>query len=120
MHAAVPGTLRSDLDEQVTVIETFDVEVTHNWYLIGLFGEPTEDVLAEPLKDVVRRRGADGVANLLVETQFTPSDLAITTVTLGIVSPRTVHVHGDVVRIDAPPLPGKPVLTGVLAEGAAP
>lgn len=111
LRAQVPGALRGDLeDEEVVVTGAFDAEVTRLYVLWGLVPMGPEDDLALALTEAVEEGQADGVANLVFETRFTITDLVIQTITLGVVVPRTYRLRGDVVRIQASPLPGRPLL----------
>lgn len=109
VNANLPGTLRADVKpDQVEKIGDLDVQKTNYFFVAGLIGEPDPDLFAVEIKDQVQKKGADGVANLVYESQYSCGDIFITGVTLGCVAPRSFHITGDVVRIRAARLPGKP------------
>lgn len=111
LRAQVPGALRGDLDdEEVVVTGTFDAEVTRLYLLWGLVPLGPDDELAVAMTEAVEQERADGVANLVFEARFTVLDYLLQALTLGVVAPRTYRVRGDVVRIEASPLPGRPLL----------
>lgn len=118
VNAELPGAIRSD----VTAADTEPAGTVHiekgHWYLLwGLIGSPPADVFAADLKKEVRAKGADGVANVTYESQESCGDLIIGGLTCSLISPRTLSLKGDLVRIKKPPLPGKPL---ALAEPSAP
>lgn len=111
MRASMPGALRGDLeDEEVLVQGRLDVEVSRLYLFWGLVPTADEEDLASAMRAAVEERQADGVANLVYESHFSPLDVVLQVITLGIVAPRTYRVRGDVVRIEAAPLPGQPLL----------
>lgn len=123
MRAQLPGALRDDLrDEQVIVVGRVEREVGHVYLLGGLLNPPPEDLVARELEAAVAEAGADGVANLLFEARFSALDVTLSQLTLGLVAPRSYRVRADLVRIDAPPLPGRPLPLGArspaLPEGS--
>ena len=95
------------------------------------YGDDRPDSLRfNPFKAIVAPRpigwigtlNADGVANLLFEARFSALDVTLSQLTLGLVAPRSYRVRADLVRIDAPPLPGRPLPLGArspaLPEGS--
>lgn len=111
MRAQLPGALRVDLeDEEVVVGGRFDIEVSRLYLFWGLVPVADESDLAAAMQEAAAREGVDGVANLTFESRFSGMDFALQMLTLGIVAPRTYRVRGDLVRINAPPLPGSPLL----------
>jgi len=110
LDAALPGHTRTDLAAQVEIVGSIDETFTHTYFVGGLLAPPPEDVLARILIERVRASGGDGVANLVFESFFTVSDVFVRTFSIGVVAPRTYRVRADIVRIHAPPLPGRPVL----------
>ena len=111
LRAQLPGALRADLaDEDVQIVGAFRTEVHAPFLLWGLYGAPPEELVQEDLLRQVEAAGADGVANLLFESYFTPVDVLLNGVTLGVLSPRTYVVRGDLVKLRRGPLPGEPLL----------
>lgn len=112
VEANLPGTLRNDVKAADTEPKgTLTIEKT-NWFLFwGLVGAPAPDFFSAEIKRQVQAKGADGVAKLTYESQDGCADLLVGGLTLGIVAPRTYKVTGDLVRIKAAPLPGKPSKT---------
>lgn len=109
LHAHLPGTLRADLDdEQVIVRDSIDVEHTRFYLLWGLLPLSDDDELTLAAREQALAAGGDGLANLVFEARFTPVDYVLQVLTLGVLMPRTYRLRADVVRIDAPPLPGHP------------
>lgn len=107
MHTRVPGALRGDLeDEQVIVRDRVDVEHTRVYLFWGLLPLGDDDALGRAVLDEAREAGGTGLANVVFEAYFTPGDLALQMLTLGVLSPRTYRLRGDVVRISADALPG--------------
>ena len=107
--ADLPGTLRNDVKQQdVEVVGKLEIERTHYYALDGLIGKPPADMFAAEIKKAVQKRGADGVTNLVYESEHTCGDVAITGCTLGCLAPRTYRLTGDVVRIKAARVPGRP------------
>jgi hypothetical protein len=108
-RADLPGALRNDLQPADTEnLGTLAVEKKHYFLLNGLLGKPSKDFLAAEIKAQVQKRGGDGVAGLVYESEHTCGDAALGTCTLGCFVPRTYRVTGTVVRIRAPRLPGRP------------
>lgn len=109
LNASLPGTLRNDVkSDQTEKVGTLSYETTHWFYLFGLVGAPEEDIFAAEIKKQVQARGADGVANLTVESKAGCFDLLVNYCTCQLIAPRTYNVTGDIVRIKAAPLPGSP------------
>ncbi|MCC7071332.1 MAG: hypothetical protein IT383_08415 [Deltaproteobacteria bacterium] len=109
MNAAMPGTLRTDVTAaQTEKVGTLTHETTNWFYICGLLGSPPEDVFAAEIKKQCQAKGADGVANLTYEAQTGCLDFAIGYCTFNIITPRSYKLTGDLVRIKASPLPGKP------------
>jgi hypothetical protein len=109
MNAELPGTLRDDIKPaDLEIIGSFSVERTHYFALDGLVGRPPIDMFSHEIKAQVQRRGGDGVANLVYESEHTCGDVAFGICTFGCLSPRTYRLHGDIVRIRAQRLPGRP------------
>jgi len=115
-RAHVPGVVRSDVYDRVEVVGTFDIVFRRDYYLWGLVGPAEAGVLEDVLMDEVRRAGGDGVANLVVESRFEGWDVVSRVLTFGVHSPRSYRIHGDIVRIAAPPVPGRPLLEHGPAE----
>lgn len=109
-RAHVPGVVRSDVDDRVEVVGSFDISFRRDYYLWGLVGPGEAEFLEDALMEEVRRAGGDGVANLVVESRFEGWDVVSRVLTFGVHSPRSYRVHGDIVRIAAPPVPGRPLL----------
>jgi hypothetical protein len=121
MNAQMPGTLRTDVPaDQTEKVGTLSYETTHWYFLLGLIGAPPEDVFAQEIKKQVQARGADGVANLNYEGKFACFDIILTGCTCYIISPRTYQVTGDIVRIKAAPLPGKPAKAADASDATKP
>jgi hypothetical protein len=112
MRAQLPGTLRADVgDRDVEVAGRYEIVVRRTYFFWGLLApSPVERAIADDLPRACARAGADGAANLLFEAHFSPLDWAIATATLGVVTPRSYRVRGDLVRIAAPPPAGKRLL----------
>ena len=109
VNAKLPGTVRTDVSaDQTEKVGSLSYETTHWYFIAGLIGAPAEDVFSEEIKKQVQARGADGVANLTYEAKFGCLDIVLTACTCNIIAPRTYTVSGDIVRIKAAPLPGKP------------
>jgi hypothetical protein len=107
-RAELPGALRNDVKPaDIEKVGALDVEVEHTFYLHGFVGTTPSELLAAPLRKQVQARGADGVANVVYESEQGCGDFALTTCTLGCFAPRTYRVRGDIVRIRAPRLPGR-------------
>jgi hypothetical protein len=110
MRAELPGTYRRALpDEEITVVDRIDFRTTH-YYFLALAPQPPADVLSAPMLEAVRQAGGDGVANVIVDSEFTASDFFVRAITLGIIAPRSYRLRADVVRLGSPPPPGKPLL----------
>jgi hypothetical protein len=121
VEANLPGTLRNDVKpEHVEPVGRLQVEKTNWFFLLALVGDPPKDFFAAEIKKQVQAKGADGVANLTYESEFGCVDLLITGVTFGCVSPRTYKLSGDIVRIKAARVPGKPAKTVEHRAGEAP
>lgn len=117
MRTQLPGAVRADLDdEQVIVHGRVDVEVSRVYLFWGLLPLGDDEALALALRDNAVQQGGDGVANLVFDTYFSPVDVMLQTITLGILAPRTYRLRGDVVRIRAAPLPGRRLLDDVARE----
>lgn len=111
VHADLPGTWRRAApDEDIVVVGRVDQRHTHFFLLFGLVPQPARSMFAAPLLRAVEDAGADGVANVVVDSEFTATDALIRGVTLGIVSPRSYRVRADIVRIPGAPPPGRPLL----------
>lgn len=127
-EANLPGTLRNDVKaEHLETVGKLQVEKTNWFFLWALIGNPPPDFFASEIKKQVQAKGADGVANLTYESEFGCVDLLVTGVTGGCVAPRSYKLKGDIVRIRAARLPGKPAKTvergapaGEAAEPAEP
>jgi hypothetical protein len=109
LRADVPGVLRADVDDAV-IVGTFDASVTRTYFLGGLVGPSDDEVFAELMLAAAREQRADGVANLVFESRFSPVDYVFNVATCSIVSPRTYRLQGDLVRIAGPVVPGAPLL----------
>lgn len=110
-RSALPGVLRSDLaDQEVTVVETVDVTHTHFFLLWGLAPDAPEDLFRDDIQAAVQNAGADGLANVRLDSHYTVVDGVLNMVTLGFLVPRTYRLRGDVVRIAAPPKKGRAIL----------
>lgn len=105
-NAQLPGTLRND-GVSTDSVGRLNIEKTNYYFLFGLINKPSDDFVATEIRQAVKSAGGDGVANLTYEAQFGCLDLIIYQLTIGCVSPRTYKVTGDIVKIKAPPLPGK-------------
>lgn len=121
MNAAVPGTLRSDVEStDVDRVGTLNVEKTNFFFFWGLVGAPDKTFFQEELKQQVAANNGDGVANLRYEAQEGCVSLIIGGITCGIVAPRDYKLSGDIVRIKVPtvagganqPLPPPPASAG--------
>jgi hypothetical protein len=77
--------------------------------LFGLVGSPPPEYFADELRREVKSKGGDGMRNVTYEAQFGCFDLVIGTCTGGLVAPRTSKVSGEVVKLKAAPIPGKPI-----------
>lgn len=110
LRADLPGALRSDIDDDVEILDTIELEVTHTYFLNGLVRRPPADLFADQLLAAVERAGGDGVANIVIEARFTPADVVLQNITFGVVAPRTYRLRADIVRIRAPALPGRRLL----------
>ena len=110
MRAPLPGVLRADISQSVEVVGHFDTTFTHYYVLHGAFGAPEEDLIARALLQKVNAAHADGVANVTVETSFGLTGVALALATGSLLHPRTYHLQGDLVRIHAAALPGRPLL----------
>lgn len=107
VNAAVPGTLRSDVQTSETEsVGTVAIEKTHFFFFWGLVGAPEKSFISDDLTKQVSARGGDGVANLRYEAQTGCLSLLISSVTCGIVAPRDYKVTGEVVKIKVPTLAG--------------
>lgn len=121
MRASLPGALRGDLDdEEVIIVGRVDREVSHLYLLGGLLNPPPRELLEAELRPAVQEAGADGVANLVFEARFTAFDVVVWGLSLGLVSPRTYRIRADLVRIRAPPIPGRPLSGGLPSSGGFP
>ncbi len=119
MHASLPGTWRRPPpSEDVAVLGRVDVTTTHVWFLGGLVPPPSPDLYSAAVLPKVAAAGGDGIANVVIDTRFEAMDVALSAVTLGIVSPRTYRIRADIVRLSTPAPPGRPVLRGVRAGPA--
>jgi hypothetical protein len=108
-RAELPGALRNDVQAgDLQKVGVLDVEVEHTFFLGGFVGTTTPEFLAAPIRKQVQARGADGVANVVYESEQGCGDFALSTCTLGCFAPRTYRVRGDIVRIRAPRLAGRP------------
>jgi hypothetical protein len=111
MRADIPGTWRPAApNEEVVVIGRVDQSTTHWFLLYGLLPSPPPSLYREPLLKAVEAAGGDGVANLILDTEFTATDVLIRTFSLGILSPRTYRVRADIVLLPGPPPAGKALL----------
>jgi hypothetical protein len=110
MRADVPGVMREDVDDAV-VVGTFDARITR-MYLLGGLVDPArdDDAFAAAMLEAARAQHADGVANLVFESGFSPGDFALNLLSCGVVSPRTYRLRGDLVRIEGAAVPGGPVV----------
>lgn len=110
-NANLPGTLRNDVDDkQAEGVGRVEIEKTHYYFILGLVNAPPPGFLGDELKTQVKQKGGNGVRNLTYEAQFGCLDLVITQLTLGCVAPRTYKVSGEIVKLSAPPVPGKAVV----------
>lgn len=122
MQAELPGALRNDVaPADHEPLGAFSVEKKHWFLLDGLVGAPPRDLLSAEIRAAVQKRGGDGAIALRYESEHTCGDVAIGACTLGCLVPRTYRVHGTVVRINAPRLPGRPakLVEGVLVNDGA-
>jgi hypothetical protein len=109
VRAELPGALRSDVATTDTdKVAELKVETTAWFFLAGLLGEPPKDFVANEIRRQVQAKGADGVAGLTYRSEFGCVDLAIGGCTAGLVTPRSIRVSGDIVRIRKAPLAGRP------------
>ncbi len=116
-RSAIPGVLRDDVrSEQVEVVGTYDQEVGHFFLLWGLAPQAPEDLFASDLKRAVKDAGADGAANIRLESFYTPGDVFLNAISIGFFVPRTYRMRADLVRINAPIVPGR----ALLGRGEAP
>lgn len=107
LNASLPGTLRSDVEEdKVEKVGSFEKEVNH-WFIPFGIGEAPSSAFRAALLEQAKEKGADGVANLRFEAYNGCFDLLISGVTCAIVRPRTFKLSGDLVRIKKAPLAGK-------------
>lgn len=108
VDANLPGTLRGDIKaDQTETVGKVNIE-KGNWYFFwGLTGAPANDFFSAELKQQVKAKGGDGVANLTYESQEGCFDLFIGSITGGCIGPRSFKLTGDIVRIKTSPLPGK-------------
>jgi hypothetical protein len=109
--ARVPGTVRGDVDEEAVVVGQFDRSFTRWYFLWGLVGIGDEEIIARELKAAAQAKNADGVANLIYESEFSCWDYGIGQITCGLLSPRTYRLRGDLVKIEGPP-PSAPGRSG--------
>lgn len=107
VDASLPGTLRNDKAETEKV-GSLNVEKSNYFFILGLVGAPPQDFFSQEIKSQVQAKGADGVANITYESNFSCFDLILSGCTAGCVVPREYKVSGDIVRIKAPRIPGKP------------
>jgi hypothetical protein len=108
VRAELPGALRADVTpEHLDKVGELQVQTTVFYFLGGLVGEAPRDLVARELRRQVQARAGDGVAQLTWRSEFTCTDVAIGGCTLGLVTPRTYRVSGDIVRIRQAPLPGR-------------
>jgi hypothetical protein len=119
LRADLPGALRHDVAADVEVIGRVDVETSHTYFVGGLLRDAPRGLFKQALLDAVTEAGGDGVANLVFDTRFSAADVVINTVTLGVVSPRTYRLRGDIVRIRRAALPGRPLLQRPTPEKTA-
>lgn len=119
MHANLPGTWRKPPPtEDVVVLGRVDVTTTHVWFLGGLVPPPSSDLYSAAVLQKVAAAGGDGVANVVIDTRFDAMDVALSAFTLGIVAPRTYRIRADIVRLQTPAPPGRPLLGRVRARPA--
>jgi hypothetical protein len=95
--------VRGDVDDEAVVVDSFDITFTQYFFLWGLVGLTDDELVAHHLKAAAKKKKADGVANLIYESEFTCWDFGINSVTCGIITPRTYRLRGDLVRIELPP-----------------
>ena len=105
-NAQLPGTLRND-DVSTESVGSLNIEKTNYFFILGLLNKPSDDFLAQEIRQSVKSAGGDGVQNLTYEAQFGCLDIIISQLTAGCVMPRTYKVTGQIVKIKTAPLPGK-------------
>lgn len=111
MRAEIPGTWRpAAQNEDVVVVGRVDHTTTHWFLLYGLMPSPPPSLYREPLLKAVEAAGGDGVANLVLDTEFTATDVLVRSLSLGIVTPRTYRVRADIVLLPGPPPAGRALL----------
>jgi hypothetical protein len=124
VNAELPGTLRNDVEQRdLETVGALKLERTHWFAIDGLVGKPPNDIFSAEIKAQVQKKGADGVANLVYESEHTCGDVAIGVCSLGCLTPRTYRLSGDIVRIKAPRVPGRPaklVNNNSVARASAP
>lgn len=107
VNADLPGTLRSDVTkDDVETVGRFDVQKGNSFLFWGLTGQPPPDFIASELKREVKAKNGDGVQNLEYHSEFGCMDILLSSVTCGILAPRTFRFTGDIVRIRKPALSG--------------
>lgn len=116
-EAHLPGTLRNDVkSEHLESVGKLQIEKTNWFFLWALIGNPPPDFFSAEIKRQVKAKGGDGVSNMTYESEFGCVDLLVTGVTGGCVAPRTYKLTGDIVRIKAASLPGKPATTAEVGK----
>ena len=111
MRAEIPGTWRPAApNEDIVIVGHVDHSTNHWFLLYGLLPSPPPSLYREPLLKAVEAAGGDGVANLVLDTEFTATDVLIRTFSLGILSPRTYRVRADIVLLPGPPPAGRALL----------
>lgn len=107
VNADLPGSLRSDVTkDDVETVGHFDVQKGNTFMFWGLSGQPPADFIATELAREVKAKNGDGVQNFQYQSEFGCMDILLGSITCGILSPRTFHFSGDVVRIRKPTLAG--------------
>ena len=102
VNADLPGTWRRvEPAEDIVVVGRVDQRHTHVFLLFGLAPQPERSVFAAPLVRAVEASGGDGVANVVIDSEFTVTDAVISGVTLGMVAPRSYRVRAAIDACDA-------------------
>lgn len=90
--------LSGDARGETTALGSFAATTRASWLLWGLV-ELEEAEPADVVRQVVERGGGDGVVRLEITTQRTFLDSALTLLTLGVYSQRSMKLTGTVVRV---------------------
>ena len=97
-----PIAFGSDLGvgRQYAMVRPFS-ETDHQLYFF-LHWFPIKDANGVEIAERYLHEG-DGIANLRIRTYYGPIDLFFSVITVGLITPYTVEVHGDIVRLAEPP-----------------